>query len=248
MSCHRLIFRLDFDSNYKMFDSIGKTMEILSSETIGGKQFLPELFEETQGHGIQARYKDNVNESEYRVLTVEPIAIHGSIEIVEGGDIGNLEDAPVFRKLIKLVDKVRKAYSITTLNRSGLRLYLLDKLGEDSSLAYFNSLIKNDFRTDIEKVLGAVTDSAVVFDGKHEDDTNYHASFGPYKSLEAGKFFPNTFRKMLEIEKFNVMADIDVYRNKFDLPNEVSYYKWCSPIFSKVEESIKLFLDNCQQA
>jgi hypothetical protein len=231
-----------------MFDSIGKTMEILSSETIGGKQFLPELFEETQGHGIQARYKDNVNESEYRVLTVEPIAIHGSIEIVEGGDIGNLENTPVFRKLIKLVDKVRNVYNINILNRSGLRLCLLGKIEGDSSLALFNSLIKKDFRTDVEKVLGAVTDSAVVLDGKHEDDTNYHASFGPYKSLEAKKFFPNTFKKMLEIEKFHVIADIDVYRNKFDLHSEVSYIKWCSPIFSKVEDTMKLFLDHCQQS
>lgn len=232
MSCFRVIFRLDYDPHYEMIDSLGKTMKIITSETFDGEKFLPDLLERQQGFGVAAQHK-NPKTNETRILAIEPGAIHGSFDVVEGLDGSYLKEFKIYTKLIKIVNEARKAYEINMLNRSGVRSYFLDNVENIEVLSKFNSLIDYNFFTRVKDTLGEVTDSGIAFDGENADGIKYHLKLGPYNQKEADKYFPNTHKFMDSIEDYNVIADIDLYQNNFELDYRVSYDKWCSPNFER---------------
>ena len=130
MSIYRLIFRLDFEPNFQMFDSTGKIMGKLLSETIEGNKFLPELLERSQGHGVAAKYV-NETSTEMRMLTIEPVSIHGSFELSKGVSLEKLEQNVVFEKIIKLVNEFRREFGIEVLTRCGIRFFYLSKFNSD---------------------------------------------------------------------------------------------------------------------
>ena len=152
-----------------------------------------------------------------------------------------MKEFKIYTKLIKIVNETRKTYEINILNRSGIRLYFLDNVGDIEVLPKFNSLINDNFITRVKDTLGVVTDSGIGFDGENADGIKYHLKLGPYDQKEPAKYFPNTHKLMSSIEDYNVIADIDLYQNNFELDYRVSYDKWCSPNFERAYEMMQRY-------
>ena len=244
MSIYRLVFRLDFEPSFQMFDSTGKIMSKLLSETIGGNKFLPDLLERSQGHGVAAKYVNETN-TEMRMLTIEPVSIHGAFEISEGVPFEKLEKYVIFEKIIKLVNEFRRDFGIEALTRCGIRFFYLSKINNDNNdtINKFNLLFNKKLIETVEKKMGNLSDVGIVFEGKHEDFTKFRVHFGPYSNEESGRYFPTISNYLKTTDEFNLIADIDLYESDFILHSTVSFAKWCNPLIKKANDYISSVKD-----
>lgn len=239
MSIYRLIFRLDFEPNFQMFDSTGKIMGKLLSETIEGNKFLPELLERSQGHGVAAKYV-NETSTEMRMLTIEPVSIHGSFELSKGVSLEKLEQNVVFEKIIKLVNEFRREFGIEVLTRCGIRFFYLSKFNSDDEniISKFNILFNNNLVDTVENKLGSISDVGIIFEGQNKDLTKYRVHFGPYSKKESDRYFPTISNYLKTVDEFNFIADIDLYEANFTLHSSVSFMKWCNPLIKKAHDYV----------
>lgn len=175
-------------------------------------------------------------------MTVEPTSIHGSFESLEGVDIESFAETEIFRKLIKLTNKLRQEFDIHDIIRSGFRFYYLDNLADSPEKVNkaFTKIINDKLSGGLESTVGTIKDSGFSFDGEHNDKIKYHFRCGPYFRGEAGKYFKYISQKIDESSVKDLIVDLDCYEEKFNLSRDVSFKKWCNPILSKANSTFNI--------
>jgi len=240
MPIYRLVFRIDFEPVFDIFDSKGKIMRILLDEKMDDSKFLPDLLEDSKSHAVLAKFTNK--DEDIRTFTVEPTSLSASFESINGAECSALGSHIVFHKFIKLANIFRQEFSINDLKRCGLRLLHFDTIGihDCSSIQQFKSIIDNRIAHEIEQTVGNITDIGLAFDGAHDDKTKYHIKFGPYSTDGIDKYFVHIAEKFDETTEHDTIIDIDIYEEDFRINNTVSFIKWCNPIIEKANKSVNV--------
>lgn len=245
MNICRVVFRIDFDVNYEIIDSAGKIMRMMGDNL---NSDLKDLGEAVGNRRISARFISKERDRQYHV-TVDPISIHFTLEILGGATYDKLETIDEFNKLIKITNLLRKEFSISNLKRLGFRLFCLDNptTSFESSKKTNLTLIDSSINSKITDTIGTIDDVGLSFDGTNEDGIGFHLRFGPYKQSESDKYFDELKKEFAEIDKFNLIYDIDFFEKAFELNKDVSILKWIGPNinrFKKLSSSINSIISN----
>jgi hypothetical protein len=244
MPVYRLVFRLDFNPVFDIFDYPGKVMRILHEEKFAEGKFLPDLLEDNTKRAITARYKNDA-EGIFRILTVEPVSMHGSLESTSGISIERIEGHDVFRKLVKILNKLRHDFNVNDFKRCGLRFTIFDTVGNDdsSSTLKFIKLIDNTITSEVKEHLGEIRDVGVAFSGIGEDKIGYNIKCGPYSKDGQDKYLRELSDKFDETTEHDCIFDIDIFEKDFHLTSSVSFAKWCGPAISRADKTVKSILN-----
>ena len=234
----RLIFRLDFSTNYGLIDSPGSIVRILDNVP---EKFWDRLGDGRVAHSIAGQYSSS---SEYRNLSVEPQSINGSLEFRDGWDLSKIQRNQVFSELSRLVNELTGHFDIRNVDRYGIRFFVCERLGEkfDSSFEKFQELFTKEFRTNIEDEIGKTSDISVVLEGETNSSIKYRVSFGPYAPKDVGNILNNVpFPEIdeLELPSYHLTADIDLYEQDFSLAGR-TLEKWARTKLAVANS----FLDN----
>lgn len=229
----RLIFRLDFKANFKIIDHPGEVMRIIHA---AGNEFLPRLSENQQVRTISGVFSSK-EKTIFRSLSVEPNAIYGIIETVNGIEIKSLENDHNFSGLIKIAGTICKEFGIKEIARSGLRLFFFKKLYTNDKQMHsaFRRLYDGHIVQSLEKILGNIDDYRIAFDGQHEEKIHYHFNCGPYRSDEAGKYLVEIADEFKQQVNYDFIADLDLFEKDFELSAVLT--KWYLPLFRQAEQT-----------
>jgi hypothetical protein len=233
----RLIFQINYKGNFDIIEKPGQVMRVLNDTDTG---FWHNLGENVNIRTVNGNSKIE-EEKHFRELSVSPNTIRSAIEHHQGIEINDLPTHDTIRKIIKITNALRKEFNIDELVRFGIRFFYFANLGlgQERIASIFNKLFDAPIVDAISNKLGSIDDSGIAFDGTHEDQVKYHFKCGPYFSKEASKYlkqFVSSFEKETE---YDMVFDIDLYENNFNLNKDVSIIKWIEPALIKMNDIIE---------
>ena len=154
--------------------------------------------------------------TEFRKVSVEPVALTFSIERSTGFAMDRIEHDPSFSKILSRIQSIYERFKLSKLQRAGIRFYYMPPAfsPEASSFDIFRKQISEDLTTDFEKHFGAVKDVGISYEGGHEDGVSYNFRAGPYFARENKKYVEKIGDK-LESENIQSIFDIDLYETDF---------------------------------
>ena len=242
MSVHKLIFRLDFEPNFNIVDSTGKILRLL--QEAGKRKHWPDLGETAEKHSISGR---NISKEEgwLTSITIDPVAISGHIESLQGIPIEKIEDSKPVSRLFKITNEFRREFHINNLKRTGFRLFLFEenpKVNKKNVKKAFLHLFDKDLINSLSEVLGTFTDSGIGFDGTHDDGIQFHLHWGPYTQGELKRHLQEfgQLYKHCDTDPFKsqddgliVTVDIDFFEKDHQLHETTSFAKWCRPVIDR---------------
>ena len=250
MSVHRVIYRLDFEPNFDIIDSTGQILRLIK-ETGDGK-YWPDLGEIPERHSVSGR---NLSKEEgwWMSITIEPTALIGEFESLDGISVEQVEKSQFINKLFKITNALRKKFQIDTFKRIGFRLVLFEDTQADRAavLTAFQAFIDEDLSGSLVETLGGYTDLGIALDGQHEDGLQYKLKCGPYAEGELKNYLPNIHRMNLGAERLaaketdlTITLDIDLYEQNAHLSETTNFRKWCYPVLVKNRKTVDIVLQN----
>lgn len=235
--------------------TIWEEKSLPSQNNIGKKQdrFFKDISEKVTEKSIEGKTvnQDKENSSAYEIH-IRPQSIDANYESYNGFRLQSIIEDPVFQKLEKITNSVRKEFAINKINRSGFRVFFYDKLYGDSNIT--TDVIKDFFCDKFKKLidhdnLGNVNDAGIVIEGRSGDSFHYIVRFGPYQEGEsqAKKYFSLLKNGKDELSGYDIIMDIDFYQKNFNLFNTVKLSKWCTQAIEKadfvIEEIKNIFFE-----
>jgi hypothetical protein len=231
MGISKIIFRIDYLPAFKVFDSPGLALKIMNQD---GKYEWNGFSDDSSKRQVGSA-KQSKEEGYSLNLNCSPICIDGTLINHKGIAFEHVDKNDDLIRLITITNSLRDEYEIFQLKRSGIRLFYFNdlKLGSEIVKERFAALIDKTLVKNIISELGKIDDIMISFDGEGEDKLKYHFRSGPYFSHEAKKyieFFPEEFVKT---SVYDMVVDLDIYEENFELRKNVSYMKWCNGAFKK---------------
>lgn len=177
-------------------------------------------------------------------FSVEPSNINCSFETLAGVTVNDLINNKNFVLLTNIANSIAHEFQIDDILRAGLRFFCFDTLEKDfvEVKKAFCSLYENDIVNSVENHLGSVKDCGINFDGRSDDNLNYHIRTGPYQSVEAPKYMDTIKDVFSEKANYNMICDIDIYENNFSLSGR-TISKYFKPLMVKADTFTKSLLD-----
>ncbi len=244
----KLIFRLDFDVNFRVMDQPGKAFECLLSPPEG---FWNNIGESVEGRAIRASYSERFL---YRNATIDPSTINGVFEILPGVDFEDISENITFNGYSKMVSEFCSVFNIDKINRAGLRIMLFENYGEKFSnpIEKFRGIFNPSFLKSFNSSIGDIKDSGIIFNGVTKDSLNFKINFGGFHNTDIMRF-TNTIGNNMDKETFETVsknhlsADIDLSENDFSFKG-LTLKKWAKdkwPVINKFMENCKSHMLNC---
>lgn len=250
MSVHRVIYRLDFEPNFDIIDSTGQILRLIK-ESGDGKHW-PDLGEIPDRHSVSGR-NSSKEDGWWTSITIEPAALIGEFESLEGISVEQVEKSKFIHRLFKITNTLRKTFHIDTFKRVGFRLFLFEETLADRAtvLTAFQSFVDKKFSETLIETLGGYTDLGIALNGQHEDGLQYKLKCGPYADGELKNYLSNIHRMNLDTERIAVKEtnltltlDIDLYEQNVHLSETTNFSKWCYPVLIKNTKTIEIVLRN----
>lgn len=211
MAVRRIIFRLDFRPNFDIVDAPGTVMRLLDPDQDG---FWDALHDAQAKRLIVADWI-SPDGTEFRKVSVEPVALTFSIERSTGFEMDRIEHDATFSKVLNRVQNIYEKFKLSKLQRAGIRFYYMPSaFAGAESLELFRKQISGDFTGGLEKQFGDVRDVGISYEGGHEDGVSYNFRAGPYFPRESKKYVEKIGEK-LESETIASIFDIDLYETDF---------------------------------
>ncbi len=232
----KLIFRLDYDLNYDIYDRPGHVMKILDLES--NDEFFSEKRENQQRRGISKIYKSN-DDKLLRQITVEPTNMFATFECVPGVDIDDLSSYLSFTELLRITDALRKEFKIEEVVRSGFRILNFSKLRDsDAIVATYNALFDPGYLSIVRETLGTPNDYGLSFERMDEDGLSYNFKSGPIRADEnISKYLEHFADNFSEQTGYDHIIDLDFYEKNLSLA-EVAMNKWYKPLLNTAKKLI----------
>jgi hypothetical protein len=226
MRAFHVIFRLDFQRNFKMLNEPGTVAKLIGDTA--PKDFFDFFGEDRANRRILVKH---LSGSRYRALTVEPTAIVCDLETRDGVLPEALSDDGDFVPLCSVASALLKEFSITKLERAGLRLLMFGTNAKsvESAVRACRGLVASDARAAFEELLGQAADVGIAADGVSDAKVSYHLRFGPFVGAdEYAKYFSNINELLPKKPQVDSVIDLDLFELKFNYTTS-SVIKWCVP-------------------
>jgi hypothetical protein len=213
----RVLFRIDYQVNYKIMDHLG---EILGTIQGAAPKYWQAVGESRGNRSAIVRHTDN-STSATANLTVEISNISGSLELPEGVDWDSRPIAVYVKNCSIAAANIMLAYQISTVARIGLRVIVFDHddIIRNNRRTSFETLASKNFLKDFEKSFGSVSDLAVTFEGTTSSNVSYRISTGPGSPSDILK------QQVIPLEHYEtpnaenqhqLTADIDLFEKDID--------------------------------
>lgn len=236
MAIHKLIFRLDYRTNFEILNEPGTVMSMLDVDNPSYWTFFQDA---PQTRLVSAAFNSETGEK-FLQMSVDPRSINFVMESKKGVEVGKLEANDDYVRLHKMVGLLCERFKITSLVRSGIRLISVSQVGAEQydMLASSRKAIAAGTMDRIQATLGDGTDYGVVIDGSHADKSKYHLRFGPYTEGEAKLKGYVESLPVVDDKDRNFVCDIDLYEEAFSLEG-ITSVKWAKPLIGKAHTIFK---------
>ncbi len=258
MALHKLILRLDFEPNFEIVDSTGKILRLLHDR--GEGKHWPDLGEVPEKHQVTGK-NFSKDEGWLASISIDPVAISGYLESLEGIPLEKIGDSPPVQRLFKIVNLIRQKFSISNFKRTGLRFFLFEEITDmknDTVREVFLTFFKKEMVKALHDSLGFITDCGMAFDGANDDGIQYHLKCGPYKKGEIERYLQelHSFCKNNDIFPYKpdsntgLIIDIDFFEMDHQLHETVGFAKWCMPLIERainMREALSEHILSCKR-
>jgi hypothetical protein len=230
----RLIFRLDFPYSYRFRDSEGTAVKIMLD---GMKDGWSHMGEDTVRHSIQGTKQTELSAFN---LVFEVLTVNGMWDDLSGLDIRRVIESDTFRLYDEMVREYTQAFSVSTLNRAGLRLLCTEVVGwGDEKAARFAKFVAPPVVEIVGDKLGSPGNFGLFVSGKADDEVSYNLSFSPVAEAQIPICFSQmqvTAEHATAFPKNDLLFDIDLYETNFSFA-EHSLARWSR---TKIEKAANL--------
>ncbi len=231
MNAHRIIFRLDFRPNFKLYDSLGNIAHSLTENSL-----FKEVGINTNNKQVIAKFDDSGSIGRINVDVGNIILL---IESLIGVDVNNLRDFQLLSELVSITSNICGNYNVSEIKRCGLRTVLFGNAGGVEKVsAFMRDKIDNRVIHSIEENLGLIDDYLAAYDGKNDNGINYHVTYGPYYEEQASRHLELINKEFIDKNfNYDFICDIDQYEANFSLPSEL-IKKWSNPLVVNISNLV----------
>jgi hypothetical protein len=232
----KLLWRLDHEYSYALLDKKGAVLRTLFTEVKGYWQ------NASTGALPESLVANFVSAAETRAMSVEPTSCNGSLEWPLGQDLERFLTHDSFRNLSRILEKILNLCEVRGVLRAGIRFILVERA--DISAGFrdrFARQTSNFYVRCSEEVLGQITDTAIVLEGKHDDGIGYRLLLG----LTAEKnILQNSLgiraSDLSELLTHQLFFDIDLYEQSISF-REHSLQRWATTKVDKIVRLVREF-------
>lgn len=210
----RLLFRIDYQVNYKIMDQLG---EILGIVQISAPKYWQTVGESRGNRSAVLQRKDSSIPLTAN-FTVDISSIGGTLELPEGADWDSRTIAEYVKYSSVAVAGIMNKYQMMALSRIGLRVVIFDydEIIRNNRRAPFETLADRTFLRDFENSFGTISDLALTLEGKTPSNVHYRLSAGPGSPsdiLRHQLIPPESYDPPADISQHQLTADIDMFES-----------------------------------
>jgi hypothetical protein len=225
----RLIVRLDFDTNYDVFDRPGEILRTLSRAPISWEAIKDQVSKRVLG--VEQKFEGVDGAQSYSGATsvvVDPTSLAVGLEDTRGFELPALCGGHL-PAVLELMDALCALLKIQNLRRAGVRAFHASQIDGVADVASaFSKTFTPPLLVAVRQTLGAPTDYGLAFDGESSHKVKYHYRCGPFAPRNADECYPTIKDELKVGGLFNFFADVDCYEEQFALAKR-PVKKWIQP-------------------